>query len=117
MIKGIHHFAVIVSSERSLDFYTRLGFTPSFRLERRTDTVVLLDGYGIQIEMFIDPSHPPRMTDPETIGVRHLALQVDNIEDTIGELGVEPGRIMTDWTGVRFTFISDPDGLPVELHE
>jgi len=117
MIQGIHHFAIIASSEDSLKFYTKLGFREMHRIARKYDTVVLLDGYGMQIEMFIDPNHPERATNPENMGLRHLALKVDKIEDTVGKLGLEIGPIMNDWVGVRFAFTADPDGLPIELHE
>lgn len=117
MITGVHHFAIIASSEVSVQFYKRLGFRETYRRDRKYDTVVLLDGYGIQIEMFIDPNHPERATKPENMGLRHLALKVGKIEDTVGELGLEIGPIMNDWVGVRFTFTADPDGLPIELHE
>ena len=117
MITGIHHFAIIASSEESVAFYEKLGFRVMLRKERRYDTIVLLYGHGIQIEMFVDPNHPERATSPENIGLRHLALRVDNIEKTIEEHGLEAGPIMNDWVGVRFCFVADPDGLPVELHE
>ena len=58
MIHGIHHFAIIASSENSINFYKRLGFREAYWRERKYDTVVLLEGYGMQIEMFIDPNHP-----------------------------------------------------------
>ena len=115
MIKGIHHFALIASSEASIAFYERLGFHVSFRRERTYDTVVLMEGFGIGIEMFIDPNHPERATDPENMGLRHLALKVDSVEEVAKEF--ECGPIMKDWTGVNFAFTSDPDGLPIELHE
>ena len=51
------------------------------------------------------------------MGLRHLALKVDNIEETVAELGIEIGPVMNDWVGVRFAFTADPDGLPIELHE
>lgn len=117
MITGIHHFAIIASSKSSVEFYEKLGFQETFRKTRNYDTVILLDGYGIQIEMFIDPNHPERATKPENLGLRHLALKVDNIEDAINELGLEIGPIMNDWVGVRFAYILDLDGLPIELHE
>ena len=118
-ITGLHHIAIIVSSERSLEFYKLLGFTESFRKKRKHDTVVLMDGCGLQLEIFIDPSHPGR-GDQEPIGLRHFALRVENLEDEIerlGEASVEIGPIMDDWTGVRFCFVKDFDGLLVELHE
>ena len=117
MIQGIHHFAIIASSEASVDFYKRLGFRETYRRERKYDTVVLLNGHGMQIEMFVDPNHPERATNPENMGLRHLALKVDNIEETVAELGLEIGPIMNDWIGIRFAFTADPDGLPIELHE
>ena len=117
MIKGIHHFAIIAGSEESVRFYTKLGFRETYRKERKYDTVVLLNGYGMQIEMFIDPNHPKRATNPENMGLRHLALKVEKIEETVEKLGLEIGPIMNDWNGVRFAFTADPDGEPIELHE
>lgn len=117
MITGVHHFAIIASSEESIQFYTKLGFRESYRRERKYDTVVLLDGHGMQIEMFVDPNHPERATNPENMGLRHLALKVDKIEETVAELGLEIGPIMNDWVGIRFAFTADPDGLRIELHE
>lgn len=117
MIQGIHHFAIIASSEASVDFYKKLGFQEIFRKERKYDAVVLLGGYGMQIEMLVDPNHPDRASNPENMGLRYLALRVDNIEDTVKELDLEIGPIMNDWVGVRFAFTADPDGLPIELHE
>lgn len=117
MITGLHHFAILASSETSVDFYKKLGFRETYRKERKYDTVVLLDGYRMQIEMFVDLNHPKRATNPENMGLRHLALKVESIEDTVKELGIEIGPIMNDWGGVRFAFTADPDGLPIELHE
>ena len=115
MIQGLHHFAIIVSSETSIGFYKKLGFRVSFRKERKYDTVVLMEGYGIHIEMFIDPKHPQRATKPEHIGLRHIALKVDSVEKMAREF--ECGEIMSDWTGQRFAYTYDPDGLPIEFHE
>ena len=117
MITGVHHFAIIASSEESIHFYEKLGFRETYRKERKYDTVVLLEGHGIQIEMFVDPNHPERATNPENMGLRHLALKVENIERIAEDLDLEIGPIMNDWVGVRFAFTADPDGLPIELHE
>lgn len=117
MITGVHHFAIIASSEESIYFYMQLGFREIYRSKRKYDVAVLLEGYGIQIEMFIDPNHPERATNPENLGLRHLALKVDKIERTAEKLDLEIGPIMNDWMGVRFAFTADPDGLPIELHE
>lgn len=116
MITGVHHFSIIASSEASVLFYSKLGFKEYKRIERRYDTVVLLNGHGMGLEIYIDASHPPRER-PEPLGPRHLSLRVDKIETTVEELGLKAGPIMTDWVDVRFCFIADPDGWPVQLHE
>ena len=113
MIQGVHHVAIISSSRESVKFYEKLGFNPFFERERQNDTVVLLQGHGMQLEMFIDPSHPPYAAALENIGL----LKVDNIEKTAEDLELTIGDIKKDWTGIRFAYTKDPDGLSVELHE
>lgn len=87
MIQAFHHFAIIVSSEKSVEFYSKLGFTETFRKERNYDSVVLMEGSGIQIELFIDPNHQQRAVNPENIELRHIALKFGNVETTIKQLG------------------------------
>ena len=115
MITEIHHFAIISSSEKSVDFYTKLGFQEKFRKERLNDTVVILEGHGMSLKIFIDANHPARATNPENIGLRHLAFKVDDIEKIEKEF--DCGPIMTDWFGKKYRFTADPDGLPIELLE
>lgn len=115
MITGFHHFAIIASSEKSVEFYVRLGFEEFYRKSRSYDTVVLLRGLGVEIEMFIDPSHS--IATAELLGIRHIALTVDNIEETLKDLNLKTEWIKDDWVGRKYCFIKDPDGLKVELHE
>jgi glyoxylase I family protein len=73
------------------------------------------------IELFSFPNSPKRLSQPEATGLRHLAFSVDDIELVIKELSVhhiatEPIRV-DEFTGKKFTFLSDPDGLPIELYE
>lgn len=116
MIQGIHHIAVIVSAEESVEFYKSLGFHEVFRKERPYDTIVILNGHGFELEIFVDNSHLPK-PNPEPLGIRHLALKVDNIEATAEGLNLVIDEIMLDWVGTRYCFILDPDGNKVELHE
>ena len=116
MIQGVHHFAIIVSSEDVVMFYKKFGFKEFKRIERNSDTVLLLQGYGSQLEMFVDSSHPLRSI-PEPLGFRHIALKVDDIEQVIEDLGLISSPIMNDWVGARCCFIKDPDGNTIELHE
>ncbi len=120
MIHGIHHVSILASSEKSIEFYENLGFEVIFRKDRATDIIVLMDGYGMQIEMFIDPKHPAHANNPENLGLRHFALKTSSIEETVHKLegkGIHCGTIGNDWTGVRYCYTEDPDGLPIELHE
>ena len=116
MITGVHHVAFIVSSEDCIRFYEKLGFSVIFRKTRSYDSVALMEGYEIQIEMFIDPKHPAK-GDVEPLGIRHIALKVDNIEKTVEEMKLDFGAISSDWVGVRYCNITDPDGNVIELHE
>ena len=54
-------------------------------------------------------------------GLRHLAFEVADVDESVAELAghgvvVEPVRV-DPHTGRRFTFFSDPDGLPLEFYE
>lgn len=125
MITQVHHIAMIVSSERVLDFYRMLGFSESFRKVRKYDTAVLMYGHGMQLEIFVDKNHPSKYeVETETTGLRHFALKVDgSLEEEMERLKNESsevlnfGPIMEDWRGVRFVFMKDPDGAVIELHE
>ncbi|GAB7259108.1 VOC family protein [Dickeya ananatis] len=73
------------------------------------------------IELFSFPSPPARVSRPEACGLRHLAFAVEDIEHAVTALhaaGVNCEPVRTDeYTGRRFTFFADPDGLPLELYE
>lgn len=62
----------------------------------------------IQIELFSFPHSPPRLSNPEAVGLRHIAFEVDNIKETIHYLqskGVEIEKVRVDEiTGKQFTF-------------
>jgi glyoxylase I family protein len=78
-------------------------------------------GAHTQIELFSFPAPPQRISHPEARGLRHLAFEVENMDRAVQELeasqvSCEPIRV-DEITGKRFTFFSDPDGLPLELYE
>lgn len=125
-LKKIHHVALICSNyEQSKKFYTEvLGFEITgeyYRSERQSYKLDLALNNQYTLELFSFPSPPPRVSRPEACGLRHLAFEVDNITIAIQHLqqhniSVEPVRI-DEYTNRRFTFFSDPDGLPLELYE
>jgi glyoxylase I family protein len=125
-LNRVHHIAIICSDyEKSKKFYTDvLGLEiiqEIFRKERQSYKLDLsLNGQYI-IELFSFPNPPERVSRPEAAGLRHLAFEVDNIENAVTELrkknvAVEPVRT-DEFTGKRFTFFADPDDLPIEFYE
>jgi len=115
MSTALHHFSMIASSELSISFYEKLGFSVFFKKERENDTVVVMSGHNIQLEFFIDPSHPKRACDPENLGLRGLSFKVDDFEGVRTQF--ECGPVLNDWFGQKYCVTYDPDGLPVQLHE
>ncbi len=78
-------------------------------------------GENDRIELFSFPSSPKRVSYPEACGLRHLALAVDDIYETVSDLksnGIKVESIRIDEiTGKRFTFFQDPDELPLEIYQ
>ena len=122
----IHHIAIIGSDyNASKAFYVdKLGFAvirENYREERKDWKIDLDAGNGIELELFIEPNPPKRVTRPEACGLRHLAFYVESVEDTVEKLlqvGItcEPIRV-DEFTNKKMTFFFDPDGLPLEIHE
>jgi glyoxylase I family protein len=126
LLQGIHHCAIIAADyARSKAFYTEvLGLrviAEHFRVARASWKLDLALPDGTQIELFTFPNAPARPSYPEAQGLRHLALAVSDLDVWVKHLqshGVAVETIRTDeFTGQRFTFFSDPDGLPLELYE
>ena len=125
-IMRTHHIAVICSDyERAKRFYVGiLGLAivaETFRAARNSHKLDLRLPDGVQIELFSSPNPPQRPSYPEACGLRHLAMEVDDIEACVAYLKThdiisEPIRI-DEITGRKFTFFADPDGLPIELYE
>ena len=125
-LQGMHHAAIICSDYAvSKDFYTRiLGLrvlAENYRAERDSYKLDLALPDGAQIELFSFPNPPPRPTRPEARGLRHLAFAVSDVTQCKAWLeaqGVAVEDIRVDeFTGRRFVFFADPDGLPLELYE
>lgn len=124
-LSQVHHIAIIRSDyQKSRHFYVDLlGFQvirENFRASRG-DYKIDLQLDGLELELFIIPGRPARPSYPEANGLRHLAFRVASVEETVRELNAmgietEPIRI-DDYTGEKMTFFSDPDGLPLEIHE
>jgi len=127
MIKGLAHVAVTVGDlERSLRFYCDLlGFEVSRSRElpdgRRIVFLGVAGGYAL--ELFGLPSTrplPEGAAAQEVVGVKHIALEVADMDATYQRLkaqGVafqsEPRQVPE--SGVKIASLLDPDGLRIEL--
>ena len=123
---SVHHIAIICTDyEVSKRFYTEvLGLEiirEVYRAERGSYKLDLALGGLYVIELFSFPNPALRPSRPEAAGLRHLAFEVEDLDEVVAELGengVEAESIRVDeFTGKRFTFIADPDGLPLEFYE
>lgn len=125
-LKNIHHIAIICSNYSvSKHFYTQiLGFKIVREVYREARDSYKLDlalGDNYCIELFSFPEPPLRSSFPEACGLRHLAFAVDDLENvklTLENQNIKVEDIRIDeFTGKKFTFIADPDGLPIEFYE
>jgi glyoxylase I family protein len=126
MLKSIHHAAIICSDYVvSKHFYTAILklqiVAENYQVDRDAYKLDLQLPDGGQIELFSFKQAPQRPSYPEALGLRHLAFNVDCVETvkryllSAGVI-VEPIRI-DPYTNRKFTFFSDPDGLPLEIYE
>jgi glyoxylase I family protein len=125
-LNSVHHIAIICKDyNTSKHFYTEvLGCTIKqevFRKERNSYKLDLCINGQYGIELFSFPNPPARPSRPEAAGLRHIAFEVDDIDATVAALAkhnivAEPIRI-DEFTNKKFTFIADPDDLPIEFYE
>lgn len=121
----IHHVAIIASDyARSRHFYADILRLPVIREVWRAERQSWkcdLDAGNAQVELFSFPDPPLRPSYPEARGLRHLAFALADLDAEVARLSAlgvvtEPVRV-DEYTGRRFTFFADPDGLPLELYE
>jgi glyoxylase I family protein len=125
-LQSIHHVAIICSDyQASKRFYTEvLGLSVAaehYRQDRQSWKLDLNLHNGYILELFSFPESPARLSHPEACGLRHLAFSIADLNSGVSQLGArgvtcEPIRV-DPYTGKRFTFFLDPDGLPLELYE
>lgn len=126
MLHRVHHTAIICSDYlKSKAFYTEILGLEIIREVYRADRAsykldLALNGLYV-IELFSFPNPPARISRPEATGLRHLAFEVSNIKQVVAHLkkhGIDAENIRIDeYTHKAFTFITDPDNLPIELYE
>ena len=150
MICAVDHINIVVFDlERSLGFYTKvLGFKETHRAYLEggwVESIVGLKGVRANVAYVIAPAGAPRLellcyesptgdklpenSRPNTLGLRHLALQVDDIDtavrrlkdakaELISEPVVVPTGVITHHEGHKILcYFLDPDGVLLELTE
>ncbi len=124
MIKGFDHFTITVTDiEQSVEFYRDLlGLPVLGKLVKEDGVFVYLKLGNGMLELFeFDKKGKPYQAKAlEDIGIQHLGMTVDSVDDVTAELKnhdvkftVEPRSI----DGVRLAFFEDPDGIFIEIME
>ena len=125
-ILKLHHVAIICSNyQKSKQFYTEvLGFEIEheiYRADRKSYKLDLSLNGQYLIELFSFQEPPQRLTRPEATGLRHISFAVINIENAVdyfNSVNIITEQIRIDeHTNRKFTFLKDPDNLPIEIYE
>ena len=125
-----HHTAISVSDlDGSKAFYGELGFEPVLDWvgDGGSPRICHLKLGDVLLELFWFSDHRPAPvsagrleTDLPRIGCKHFALQVESIEEAklfVEERGWADVEVVEGRTGVRYFFVSDPDGILLEFVE
>lgn len=144
----INHINIVVNSmDASLDFYVGvLGMRETFRCELEGEWIDTVTGVanakascvfvqppngGCRIEL-LEYHHPrgqrsSQNSAPNTLGLRHFALEVQNLDETIKTLKSKGAHIFSDPVLVPFRIVEnvqkrlcytlDPDGVIVEFSQ
>ena len=97
----------------AIGFYRRLDFQPGFVKSDLQGAPVLrqmrIEAFFIELIVAVPPG---------TQGVGHIGLKVDDADRAharLAEAGLSPEPPRTGVSGVRFFFITDPDGNRIEI--
>jgi catechol 2,3-dioxygenase-like lactoylglutathione lyase family enzyme len=123
-----HHVAIKTSDIfRAIAFYEGLGFVVTERFTAGITLACWMCGAGMHLELMQVPEPKPSpnpYSNEHYVGYYHLSFYVDNLETTLQELVNRLGKVklllppQTQVIGDRtyqVAFITDPDGLPIEL--
>jgi lactoylglutathione lyase len=119
----IHTCYRITDIDRSVSFYTKLGFEERRRLPIRDEAINVfmgLPGDGDRLELTWNKDQ----AGPYDVGTGygHIALTVEDLDGTLEKLasdGIEPERppYQVREGGSRICFVRDPDEYRIELIE
>lgn len=123
----IHHIAITVNNlEESVIFYTQVlkfEIARSFTREDMKGCAAFIKLHNFQIELwqFQDmKENSDSLNDIKIKGIRHVAFEVDNLNQTIFQLqkkGLEFSEPKLGATGHNYSFTNDPNGVVLEFYE
>lgn len=123
----VHHIAISVKDlEKSAKFYNEnFGFEEIKRFTKPDwdGSAIFLKLGDLQLEIFQFQDHIEKKDDLsnlKVIGLKHIAIQVENVNEKFKELkngGVDIDEPIKGTTCAWFCFLRDPDGIPIELYE
>jgi len=123
MSELIHTCYRILEIDRSVAFYTKLGFEEAARMPIRDEAVNVFmampgDGPRLELTWNKDRDEPYDVGD----GYGHIALTVDDLDGALERLradGIEPEKppYQVREGGSRLCFVRDPDDYRIELIE
>jgi len=120
----LHHVSITCASlTASLAFYRQFGFTVEQQYQDEACSIVLLHSQNTHIELFVfsdtvAPQNHETLIYLKAIGLRHLAIEVDNVAKMHDKLS-----LTTTVTPIKqarlgsfnYFFCYDPDGNQVEV--
>jgi lactoylglutathione lyase len=117
-MRMLHLGLRVTDLERSLAFYTALGYTALGSVpETAFGSLTMLqlpDDPFVSLELVHDPARPVE----DNGAVNHLVVQVDDLDATIADLatrGVTAEPPTEPGPGLRTSWLTDPDGYRIEL--
>lgn len=128
----LNHYAISVSNiDKSIDFYKLLGFSVTKKQvnESNKACIVHMNNSGFTLELFCYSDCTPIPdfskkieTDLHVAGSKHIGLSSENLDQSAkylieNNIISEYPEIMEGKLGKRYFFISDPDGILIEIIE
>jgi len=125
LIKRIDHVEITTGDlDKTLVFYTGvLGFRVKERLQRDMPPLYEIDFLTLgdtMLEILAVKDPVPRSTHAWQVGYRMMALEVDDMDETIAELRKKRVEICREPVSIgksRRAEIRDPNGLVIELRQ
>jgi catechol 2,3-dioxygenase-like lactoylglutathione lyase family enzyme len=123
----IHHIAITVNNlEESQKFYQDFfNFKISKSFERKDlgakIIFIELEGFFIELWEFADfKKNDGDLKEKKIIGIRHVAFEVENLDKIFSDFklrGLEMTEPKLGASGRMYSFISDPNGVPLEIYQ